>query len=279
MHPGIIGKLGGNPSGRAFLLRTKTALVEINTFRIAHFFALMRSASNFIAQSALSAAVVIFVVLTAIGISTTVWGLTPDDSLRIYAVNVVKTTPFEKPFTGYGIYLGKGAVITAAHVIGRWGFLKDPHVLIAGQYLPATIVKEGSVEQTYVTLLSIDEMRLPASLQLRRNPLCKQPPQVGENVIVIEPERAAYTQIMSPLFIAPKFRWRFDTLIRDLVGGSGSGVFDAEKRCLMGILSRRVPKYDYRQQYGSIIAESVSSAGYFVSASKIADFIPPEFRF
>ena len=263
--------------GRTLLLRIKTAFVKKNC--IAHFFASIRPTSNFIAQSARSAAVVIFVVLATTGIYTSVWGLTPDDSLRIYAVNVVKTTPFEKPFTGYGIYLGKGAVITAAHVIGRWGFLKDPHVLIAGQYLPAKIVKEGSVEQTDVTLLSVDEMRLPASLQLRRNPLCKLPPQVGENVVVIDPDRTAYTQIMSPLFIAPKLRWRFNTLIRDLVGASGSGVFDAEKRCLMGILSRRVPKYDYRQQHGSIIAESVSSAGYFVSASEIADFIPPEFRF
>ena len=214
---------------------------------------------------------VIFVVLATTGISTSVCGLTADDSLRIYAVNVVKTTPFEKPFTGYGIYLGKGAVITAAHVIGRWGVLKDPHVLIAGQYLPATIVKEGSVEQTDVPLLSVDEMRLPASLQLRRNPLCKQPPKAGENVIVIDPEGTAYTQIMSPLFIAAQFRWRFNTLIRDPVGASGSGVFKAERRRLMGILSR--------QQYGSIIAESVSSAGYFLSASEIADFMPPEFRF
>jgi hypothetical protein len=84
---------------------------------------------------------------------------------------------------------------------------------------------------------------------------------------------------MSPIFIAPSLRWRFDTLIRDLVGASGSGVFDAEKRCLMGIISRRVQKFKYRQQYGSIIAEPASAAGYFVSASKIADFIPPEFRF
>ena len=109
--------------------------------------------------------------------------------------------------------------------------------------------------------------------------MCKQSPQVGENVVVIDPDRAAYTQIMSPLFIAPNLRWRFDTLIRDLVGASGSGVFDAEKRCLMGIISRRVPKYEYRQQHGGIIAESVGSAGYFVSAFEIADFIPPEFRF
>src|SRR3974377_1545781 len=183
--------------GRTLLLRIKTAFVKKNC--IAHFFASIRPTSNFIAQSARSAAVVIFVVLATTGIYTSVWGLTPDDSLRIYAVNVVKTTPFEKSFTGYGIYLGKGAVITAAHVIGRLGFLKDPHVLIAGQYLPAKIVKEGSLEQIDVTLLSVDEMRLPASLQLRRNPLCKQRPQVGENVIVIDPDRMAYTQILSPL--------------------------------------------------------------------------------
>ena len=44
---------------------------------------------------------------------------TPDDSLRIYAVNVVHTPPFGRPFIAYGIYLGEGAVLTAAHVVGR----------------------------------------------------------------------------------------------------------------------------------------------------------------
>ncbi len=165
--------------GAPFLLRKKTAFVEKSHFCATHFFAL----------------VVGILFVSATGVSTSVWGLTPDESLRIYAVKVVKTTPFEKPFTGYGIYLGKGVVITAAHVIGRWGFLKDPHVLIAGQDLPATIVKEGSVEQTDLTLLSVDEGRLPASLQLRRNPLCRQSPQVGKNVIVIDPDTAAYFRI------------------------------------------------------------------------------------
>ena len=34
---------------------------------------------------------------------------------------------FRKPFIGYGIYLGKGAVITGQLTcIGRWGFLKVP---------------------------------------------------------------------------------------------------------------------------------------------------------
>ena len=38
------------------------------------------------------------------------------------AVNVVKTPPFEKRFTGYGVYLGQGMVLTAVHVAGHWPF-------------------------------------------------------------------------------------------------------------------------------------------------------------
>jgi hypothetical protein len=225
------------------------------------------------------AAALFFVIVSATGIYTPAQAQSLDDSLRIYAVNVVKTTPFEKPFTGYGIYLGKGAVITAAHVIGRWGFLKNPQVLIAGQSLPAQIIKEGSVDQTDLTLLSVDETRLPVSLRLRRNPLCKQPPNVGENVVVVIPEKAARTQIVSPLLIAPQLRGRFNTLIGDLVAASGSGVFNAEKRCLMGIVSRKIEKRDYRNESGRIVEEPVGFAGYFVPASQIADFIPVEFRF
>ena len=53
--------------------------------------------------------------------------LSPDDSLRIYAVNVVHSRPFKEPFVGFGIYLGQGAVITAAHVVGRWpSFISNP---------------------------------------------------------------------------------------------------------------------------------------------------------
>jgi hypothetical protein len=67
-----------------------------------------------------------------------------DDSLKIYAVDVVKTPPFQRQFTGYGIYLGQG--ITAAHVVGHWPSITQPRVLIAGQDLPARIIKQGSYE-------------------------------------------------------------------------------------------------------------------------------------
>ena len=218
------------------------------------------------------------IVITAASISLPALGRSPDDELRIYAVNVVKTTPFEKPFTGDGIYLGRGAVVTAAHVIGHWGFLKDPHVLIAGQDLPAKIVKEGSLEQIDLTLLSVDETSLPISLQLRRNPLCKQPPWVGENVIGVTPEKAQRYQVISPLQISPEFRKRFNTLINE-AAGSGSGIFDADRRCLLGIMSRATTKFKYLREGSRIIVQPFGRAGYFIPASQIADFIPPEFRF
>lgn len=198
------------------------------------------------------------------------------DALRIYAVNIVKKTPFEEPFTGYGIYLGRGLVITAFHVIGRWGFLKNPHVLIAGQKLPAKIIREGSLEGTDLTLLLIDAERLPVSLQMRLNPLCKQPPRSGEKVFVVYPEKAELSRIVSPLQIAPDLRERFSTLIAEQAG-SGAGVFNAERKCLFGIISRKMPRFDYWSTGVKIMARPAGDAGYFVPASKIADFIPKTF--
>ena len=203
----------------------------------------------------------------------------PDEALSIYAVHVVKTTPFEAPFTGDGIYLGKGAVITAAHVIGRWGFLKNPRVLVAGQDLAASIVKEGSIDETDLVVLSVDESKLPVALRLRRNPLCKTPARVGQEVIVVNPQHVARTHIMSPIYIEPRIRARFSSLTRELVGASGSGVFDADQRCLRGIVSRKIVKYNYRRQNGKLIMEDAGFAGYFVPASTIAKFLPGEFRF
>jgi hypothetical protein len=202
-----------------------------------------------------------------------------DDELRIYAVNVVKTTPLKAPTTGYGIYLGNGGVITAAHVIGRWGFLKNPRVLIAGLDLPARIVKEGALEEVDLTVLAIDDEKLPLRVRLRRNPLCKHAPIPGESVIAVVPEAATRSRILSPLAVAPGARQRFGTLTSEVAEASGSGVFDAEKRCLKGIMSRRIPKFGYRRVDGKVVAEPAGFAGYFVPASEIAKFVPAEFRF
>ncbi len=184
-----------------------------------------------------------FIIMVAAVASVPVHAQDPDDDLRVYAVRVINTSPF-KPFSGYGIYLGHGAVITAAHVVGRWALFANPRIIIAGQDLPANIVKKGSFEQTDLALLSVDEASLPVSLRLRRNPLCKAFPNVGSNVIVVYPERTVRSRIFSPQLVAPIYRTRFNTLIRD-VQGSGSGAFDAERKCLLGIMSASVPTYSY----------------------------------
>ena len=154
-----------------------------------------------------------------------------DDSLRLYAVNIG---------TNYGVYLGKGLVITAAHVVGRASQTK-PSVRIAGMDLPANAIKEGNFERVDLTLLSVDEEKLPISLRMRRMPLCEKPPWPGEPVIVAVPEGTARSHVMSPQLLPFNVR-RFSTVISDVAttGNSGSGVFDAGSKCLLGIMSRKI---------------------------------------
>ena len=201
-----------------------------------------------------------------------------DDSLRVYAVNVVKTPPFQRQFTGYGIYLGQGVVITAAHVVGHWPSITQPRVLIAGQDLPAHIIKQGSYETIDLALLSVDQNRLPVSLLLRRNPLCTGPLRVGEEVVDVIPQGTARAQIISPVVIPAEFRKRFRTLIT-APQNSGSGIFDANSKCLLGIMSAKVSKRRYVVSNGRLMTIADGYAGYFVSAATIAYFIPPGFQF
>jgi len=195
----------------------------------------------------------------------------PDDSLRIYAVNIHRT-PMQTWGPGYGIYLGKGLFITAAHVAGRTWFTR-PKVSIAGQEYPTTVVKEGSFEGTDLTLLSVDEALLPMRLRLRRNPICGDPPWPGEAVLTVVPEGIARSKIISPQKIPLSVR-QFSTAIADVAttGNSGSGVFDAHRRCLLGIMSRKISQT--RTQISSGKTETRDIAKYFVPASTIRAFIP-----
>ena len=226
-----------------------------------------------------------FIIIAASCISVPVQAQSPDEELKVYAVNVVKTPPFEKQFTGYGIYLGHGTVITAAHVVGHWPAFTNPRVLVAGQDLPAKVIKEGSFETVDLALLSVDEEHLPISLRLRPNPLCKEPPKAGEDVIVVLSYGTVRSRIIFPQLLPPKYRTSFNTFINDvwIAGGSGSGVFHAERKCLLGILSSKIWNYNYRMENGRMVRDlarnTMDIARHFVPASEIAEFIPPEYRF
>jgi len=204
-----------------------------------------------------------------------------DDDLRVYAVSVITVAPFKRPFSGYGIYLGQNAIITAAHVVGHWSLFTNPTIKIASQEIPAKVIKKGSFPELDLALLTVADAALPISLRLRRNPLCKTSPDVGRDVVVVYPERTVRSRIISAKVIAPQYRNHFGTLISE-PQGSGSGVFDADKKCLLGIMSAAVTtlydvmstgvtRLDLQRQSGRV--------GYFVPASTIANFIPAHLRF
>jgi hypothetical protein len=202
-----------------------------------------------------------------------------EDSLRIYAVNVIKTPPFKPAFIGFGIYLGQGAVISAAHIVGRWPLFTRPRVLVAGLDLPATVIKMGSGNGIDLTLLTVDEARLPIGMRMRRNPLCKTPPIAGEEVFGVIPEKVVPTHILPPRYIRPDLRREFDTLVEGVVTPSGSGIFRASTKCLLGIMSKSLPRFEPQTASGDAASVNGGHAGYFVPAAQILEFLPKDFRF
>jgi hypothetical protein len=191
----------------------------------------------------------------------------PDDSLLAYAVGVNG---------GAGIYLGKGLVLSVAHVVGG-GILNKPKVIIVGQTLIATVVKESAFEQLDLALLEIDEEGLPVRLRLRRIPLCQGQPWPGEEVVSLSGQGPVRSHVLSPKGL-PLGVKRFSTVIRDVAttGNSGSGVFDAQRKCLLGIMSRKISQVGVQKATGT--KTTVDIAKYFVPASIIADFMPAQLR-
>jgi hypothetical protein len=199
-----------------------------------------------------------------------------DDSLRIYAVDIWQDPP-QTWGPGRGVYLGKGLVITAAHVVAPVARTK-PTIHIAGMELPATAIREGDLERVDLTLLSIDERKLPIYLQMRRMPLCENDPWPGQPVIVAIPEGTARSRIMLPALLPAQYQKRFSTVISDVAttGNSGSGVFDAGQKCLLGIMSRKISVRVNSAGAGSVDKDI---AKYFVPAWTIRAFIPTGYRF
>jgi hypothetical protein len=80
---------------------------------------------------------------------------------------------------------------------------------------------------------------------------------------------------MSPKLLPLTYRKRFSTVISDMAttGNSGSGVFDAASKCLLGIMSRKIMvKRDANSEYTDL-------AKYFVPAETIVAFMPTAYHF
>jgi hypothetical protein len=154
-------------------------------------------------------------------------------------------------------------------------------VEIGGRNLPTKLVKEGSFDDVDLTLLSVDEQELPLSVRMRRMTLCQISPFPGEVVAVLIPEKIVRSQVMSPYLLPRDIPARFNTIISDVAntGNSGSGVFDANKQCLLGIMSRKIQQVRIKEENGQAANEYHDVAKYFVPATTIAEFMPPEIHF
>jgi hypothetical protein len=146
-------------------------------------------------------------------------------------------------------------------------------VHIAGVALPASVVKQGSFEDVDLSLLSVDQEKLPARIRQFQMQLCEAPPWPGDPVIVVDFGKATRSHIISPQVLPYAQRSKFSTLIGDVAttGNSGSGVFDPNRKCLLGIMSRKF-------MVGTT-GNQKDVAKYFVPATKIREFIPVELRF
>jgi Trypsin-like peptidase domain len=140
--------------------------------------------------------------------------------------------------SGSGVYLKSGLIITAAHLTAVDA---EMSVRIAGVVLPAKLLKQGSVDDVDLSLLLIDEEKLPATIELPRMQLCEAPPWPGDPVIVVDASHATRSHIVAPQVLPFTLRNKFSTLIGDVAttGNSGSGVFDPNRKCLLGIMSRK----------------------------------------
>jgi len=198
-----------------------------------------------------------------------------DEALASFATNVWQSP--RQPWPGYGIYLGDGKVVTAAHVVGSRN-IGNPSVTIGGRDFEATIARMGEFEGVDLALLAVDPRQLPAEIGLLKKSLCDAAPIPGQDVVVAIPGAVAHSRILSPNALPLGVPLRFDTLIADVAttGNSGSGVFDARTQCLMGIMSRKISRWSMPQGEGGLKFRLEDVAKYFVPATQIRAFLRGE---
>jgi hypothetical protein len=110
--------------------------------------------------------------------------------------------------SGSGVYLKSGLVITAAHLTALYANMS---ARIAGVVLPAKILKQGSLEDVDLSLLLVDDEKLPPNMKLPPMQLCEALPRPGDPVIVVDAGHASRSHIVSPQVLPFTLRSKFST--------------------------------------------------------------------
>src|SRR5271165_2328200 len=187
-------------------------------------------------------------------------GLAQSDEVdfKSFAVHVNRMP--QQPWPGYGIYLGNGLILTAAHVPGNVAQTK-PHVVIAGEDLPASLVRQGELEGVDLTLLSIDA----ANAAVRTRPLWRRIGRRGHSR-----RNSAFQRSASP----------------SDPGGVARAVRHRHRRrrhhwkFLLRIISRKISVVQQELKLGMIPVRTTRDiAKYSVPAPAIKAFIPESVSF
>lgn len=171
-----------------------------------------------------------------------------------------------------GIYLGEGLVLTAAHVSGSPGDKTPLGIAVEDRLVPARFIKAGRYEETDISLLAVDLAALPSGLRSRQAPaFCPTRLLPGQAAVVASFARIDRSSIVSYAEMPVGLPAKFDSLIRDVysTGDSGSGVFDPIRRCLAGIISRRIEILPEKNSGKA----PIGLAKYFVPADEIIAFL------
>ena len=98
--------------------------------------------------------------------------------------------------------------------------------------------------------------------------------------MVATPEGTARSHVLPLSAVPANLRGRLDTLIADVAttGNSGSGVFDANNQCLLGIMSRKISVVQPGARFGAPGGVR-DVAKYFVPVGEIKAFIPADVSF
>jgi len=199
------------------------------------------------------------------------------EDITAYAVRVYRGHPpifaAGNDSGNIGIYLGNALILTAAHVAGSPSDILPITIMAEGHSVAAHFVKAGEFDDIDISLLSIDPSTLTPELRaLSALKLCIAHPVPGQQVIVVDPLHVAVSSIIDRQRLPSGIPEKFDSLIGDvdITGNSGSGVFDADRGCLLGIISRRID-WITRDTNGEKHRQGL--AKYFVSADQIRLFV------
>ncbi|MFP3645877.1 serine protease [Paraburkholderia sp. SIMBA_054] len=150
----------------------------------------------------------------------------------------------ETTFSGGGVWLGNGEVLTALHL-----FYQPPRipkesdrivVFFDGRAIPAKIVFHGDLPDRDLALLKVDPRRTPSGLARLAIPsVCSDVEPIGAPLYITAYD-SVYSTTASPdgAVMYKGKTWSQSATAIVSHGVSGSPVFDKQTSCLAGIVSR-----------------------------------------